>query len=320
MIAYKATVIYTIDGSIYHFPFRYLRKEFVKAKYAMEDGMTQHLQHGVDYDISDETLTLKEVPPAAANHIIIYRKTPSEQQVKFVDASLLKAYDLNAQGIQLLHLAEENTDLLGQNSLQYDETTSTWQGHGRRLVHLADPQDPQDAVTLHYMTEANSVFLKHIQELKEETINAAATATQKAAETASDAARTAANTEVVVTSRTIVVEAAERAENASKDASEKAQEVNRVLTAFNQATLYDPTRTYLPGTCVMVETGEAYRCLRESTGENPITSTKWVTVSTTIYHTFELDENKDLMPLFHPQSSLLFTVDDKGDISVADLE
>lgn len=98
-----------------------------------------------------------------------------------------------------------------------------------------------------------------------------------------------------------------------------ADSASRVLTSVQQASLYDPNLTYLPGECAMVENGDVYRCIRGSHGENPVTSPKWVSAATTILQTFEIDENGDIMPLAFPQSSMLWSVDDNGDIMAANI-
>lgn len=109
------------------------------------------------------------------------------------------------------------------------------------------------------------------------------------------------------------------AQTSAAEARGTATEVSRILTDVNHAALYDPNRTYAPGECAMVENGDVYRCTRESRGENPVTSPKWVSVATTIFHTFELDKKGDLMPRKFPQSSTLWSVDDNGDIMAADI-
>ncbi|MGP1470949.1 MAG: hypothetical protein ACTTJE_05060 [Schwartzia sp. (in: firmicutes)] len=112
---------------------------------------------------------------------------------------------------------------------------------------------------------------------------------------------------------------AEAAKTSEEIAQTSAAEVSRILTDVNHTALYDPNRAYTPGKCAMVENGDVYRCTRESRGENPVTSPKWVSVATTIFRTFELDEHGDLMPLKYPQSSTLWSVDDNGDIMAANI-
>lgn len=172
LIAYKATVSYPAGKSTYNFPFFYMKKEFVKAKYIKVDGTAIPLAYNKDYQIMGQTLTLVGGTPAGAATLIIYRETPTDQQVRFVDASILKAYDLNIQGIQLLHIAEENTDTIRTTSLMYDDDLGAWNAFDRRLMRLADPVHPQDAVTLHYLTAVDEARVKTMKEIEASTINA----------------------------------------------------------------------------------------------------------------------------------------------------
>ena len=75
----------------YSFPFDYLQKKFVKAKYVTTDGITTYLVYGSDYSIENKTMMLKS-SGNASDMICIYRETPTDRQVEFVDASILKAH------------------------------------------------------------------------------------------------------------------------------------------------------------------------------------------------------------------------------------
>lgn len=147
-IEYKATVTYPAGELTYSFPFLYLRKEFVKVAYLNEDGTTEDLTYNQDYSIEGQTLTLNEAGESTAT-IRIYRQTPTDRIIEFVDASILKAYDLNTIDIQLLHIAEENADYCVLNNMVLDEDNA-WHGHGHRLKNIADPEDGGDVLTLHY--------------------------------------------------------------------------------------------------------------------------------------------------------------------------
>lgn len=111
----KATVFYTADKNVYTFPFDYLQKKFVKAMYISdvhdEDEFDNSvaLRYGVDYTITDKELTLKNTINKKQN-ICIYRQTPSDTIVDFIDSSVLRAKDLNIFDIQKLHLNEELSD------------------------------------------------------------------------------------------------------------------------------------------------------------------------------------------------------------------
>lgn len=178
MIAYKSTVFYDAGRTTYQFPFLYMKKSFVKAKYIKGDGTAIYLVYNRDYQISGQTLTLNQSAPTDVTVLCIYRETPTDQQVRFVDASILKAYDLNTQGIQLLHIAEENTDTIRTNGLMFDDTTGTWHGMNRRLSYLSDPVNPQDAVTIHYLTAVDEARIKDMESLLQSTKNSLSAAVE----------------------------------------------------------------------------------------------------------------------------------------------
>lgn len=107
------------------------------------------------------------------------------------------------------------------------------------------------------------------------------------------------------------------AEMAMRQAIQAAVEANKAQALASEARVYDPEVTYEPGQVVMTTDGATYRCVAESTGDDPHFSNKWVMVSIVVSDTFELDENGDLMPLISPQTSSEFEIDDNGDIMPA---
>ena len=107
------------------------------------------------------------------------------------------------------------------------------------------------------------------------------------------------------------------AELSKNDALEAARQAQYCTAMANQSSVYDSTKTYNPTDVVMMPDGQTYRCIAESTGENPQESNKWVIVTSVVSVTFEPDENGDLMPIMHPKSSAQFDIDDDGDIMPA---
>ena len=81
-----------------------------------------------------------------------------------------------------------------------------------------------------------------------------------------------------------------------------------------QAEVYNSATTYEPGDVIMTAEGDTYRCIAESTGENPNSSNKWVLITQVKYETFELDVNGDLQPLYVPKTSTNLQIDENGDI------
>ncbi len=150
-VEYNATVTYTAGELTYSFPFLYLKKEFVKAVYVAEDGTETELTYNQDYSIEGQILTLNEAG-SSDDTIRIYRQTPTDSIVEFVDASILKAYDLNTIEIQLLHISEENHDYGILHNMTLDTEDSAWQAGGHRIKNVADPTNENDVLTLHYWT------------------------------------------------------------------------------------------------------------------------------------------------------------------------
>ena len=186
MATYKATVFYTAGKTVYNFPFPYLKKEFVKVKYVHPDSSATDLTYNKDYLVDGQTLHLTKAG-STTDTIRIYRETPTNQQVKFVDASILKAYDLNALGVQLLHIAEENGDLIATDCLTVDMSDGSWQGLKRRIKDLLDPRDPQDAVTLHYLEEDDKARVLEMTRLKQSAETAATNSANSASASATSA-------------------------------------------------------------------------------------------------------------------------------------
>lgn len=227
MIAYKATVFYDAGQTVYNFPFLYMKKEFVKAKYIKADGTAIYLLYNRDYQIANQTLTLLNAPPEGVTLLTIYRETPTDQQVRFVDASILKAYDLNTQGIQLLHIAEENTDTIRTNGLMYDDTTGTWHGMNRRLSNLADPVNAHDAVTLRYLNEVDEARVKTMKEIEAATLNAKDIAVAAKNEAIQAAIRAKEHEEQTVFAKQDAEAAAEKAKNEAITSEEERHKAAR---------------------------------------------------------------------------------------------
>lgn len=223
MIAYKSTVFYDAGRTTYQFPFLYMKKSFVKAKYIKGDGTAIYLVYNRDYQISGQTLTLNQSAPADVTILCIYRETPTDQQVRFVDASILKAYDLNTQGIQLLHIAEENTDTIRTNGLMFDDTTGTWHGMNRRLSHLSDPVNPQDAVTIHYLTAVDEARIKDMESLLQSTKNSLSEAVEAEKEAKEAEAKSRSYAQSAENARDETIQQADTARNYALNARAWAQ-------------------------------------------------------------------------------------------------
>lgn len=186
---YKALVKYQGGETTYTFPFLYLRKKFVKVRYQKPDGTFENLEYAKDYNVEELKVKL-EGAGSSEDNIIIYRQTPTDMLIDYVDATILKAYDLNVNQIQLLHILEEQQDRtlgyatgefvfdaydqriqnvadpvndkdavnkqwflqeLYKRALCLDENMEHWDAEGRRIMKVANPYAGQDAVTLNYL-------------------------------------------------------------------------------------------------------------------------------------------------------------------------
>lgn len=223
-------MFYKGDGTTTSFPFsfRYLQKKFVKVKLIYVTSSTD-LVYGVDYTVEDFKVILK-VAPVLDTSICIYRETPTDSEVEWVDGSTLRAYDMNKFEIQLLHIAEENTDKLLTDGMTYDGTDIAWEGNNRRIKNIEPPIHDKDVVTKVYMESVQDGFVQRntaisngIAEMERITIDAKITAVSSSQEALSSAnvsttkAKEATETsKAMEASATVHVANAKASENAAK--------------------------------------------------------------------------------------------------------
>lgn len=157
----KAQIFYQGDGSQtqYSFPFDYLRKAFVHVS-LISDEKIEELTQGKDYNVNARVVTL--VAPTALK-IKIYRVTTTKPLVGWADASVLKAADMTVQSTQLLHLAEETSDLAQEGGLSKDGTDNIWDARYNKIKNLLDPTEPGDAVNLNYITKNQNSLLTQLR-------------------------------------------------------------------------------------------------------------------------------------------------------------
>lgn len=103
------------------------------------------------------------VAPTALK-IKIYRVTTTKPLVGWADASVLKAADMTVQATQLLHLAEETSDLAQDGGLSKDGTDNIWDARYNKIKNLLDPTEPGDAVTLNYITKNQNSLLMQLRD------------------------------------------------------------------------------------------------------------------------------------------------------------
>ena len=146
-------IIYEGDGTKTDFtiPFDYLKKSFVTVRLGSGTTLTggDYGDTGSDYYFLDKTTIRLKVAPASGESLIIRRHTSAtERVVTFKDASILKATDLDTSQMQAFHIAEEGRDIL-EDSLSVNQE-GNWDAKNKRIVNLADPVNPQDALTKAY--------------------------------------------------------------------------------------------------------------------------------------------------------------------------
>lgn len=70
---------------------------------------------------------------------------------------------MTVQSTQLLHLAEETSDLAQDGGLSKDTTDNVWDAKFNKIKNLLDPTDPGDAVTLNYITKNQDSLLTQLR-------------------------------------------------------------------------------------------------------------------------------------------------------------
>lgn len=132
--------VHTADGATksYTIPFEYLSRSHV---YISVDGNSVPYSYTHAYGITFDTAPVKN------SIIIIERQTPYDEPfITWTDGTVLIADDLNAQLLQVLFVLQENQEAL-VGALAYDPLLDAYDALNHRITNLADPIDPQDAVT-----------------------------------------------------------------------------------------------------------------------------------------------------------------------------
>lgn len=311
----KATVSYQGGKQRYTFPFPYLSRQFVKVRYEGGSGTT-NLEYNREYSVEGQSVLLRSVAPENVT-VYVYRQTPTSSLVDFNDGSLLLASAMDKMAAQLLHVEEENSDFL-LNSAMVTDDDGAWQGRGRRIKNLRDPQQPQDAVTLHYLDGVGVARQDELQRIekavhadKESALsfkNAAASSAQSALTSASNSARSSATSEVS-RQASAVIETNIR---------------NMQTNVRTMETHVEAARQHIDGVKVEVAqhastAGEAARNARESEqSAERYAGSAWRATSEIEARLgigmFEYDEDGDVMPKESPSRSLLYELDEDGDI------
>lgn len=160
---------YQGNGSTTDFnvPFDYLAKKFVKVTVDSREKLGgDYGDTTKDYFFVDKTTIRFNTAPASGTEIIIRRYTSATDRiVSFKDASVLKAKDLDVSTVQTIHIAEEGRDII--NDALIVDKEGNWNAKNKRIVRLADPVDPQDAMTYGvYLQDSKKVQQNRDQSLQ----------------------------------------------------------------------------------------------------------------------------------------------------------
>lgn len=239
----RTVVTYNLDGATTSFtiPFEYLARKFVVVTLIGTDR--KELVLNQDYRFSSKTqITTSVAWGASSGYALIEIRrftSATERLVDFADGSILRAYDLNISQVQTLHVAEEARDLTADtigvnNDGQLD-------ARGRRIVNLADPKDPLDAVNLRTIKNWNDGAYQSYIKAKAEAEKAAASAvaaknSQTAAASSQQAA--ASSQQVAATSQAAALTSERNALIYSNRANSDAKDAQAAATAAKGSEAY----------------------------------------------------------------------------------
>lgn len=162
-------IIYQGTGSQtdYTVPFDYLKKSFVNVSLEGEELTGGDPDDtGADYYFIDNTTIRLKVAPPSGQYLTIRRYTSQTQRVvTFKDASVLKANDLDTSQLQAFHIAAEARDVINDALIKNND--DNWDAKNKRIVRVADPVDPHDAMTYGvYLQDSKKVQQNRDQSLQ----------------------------------------------------------------------------------------------------------------------------------------------------------
>jgi microcystin-dependent protein len=126
----------------YAVPFEYLARSHVKATV-----------NGAPVSFTFNSTYMIRISPAPVGTVAIYRETPSDEPINvFTDGSILVADELNAAFLQSLFVSQEVAEKLPGR-----DTGGNWDMGNRRLINIATPVNPNDAVNKAFAEEQRAL-------------------------------------------------------------------------------------------------------------------------------------------------------------------
>lgn len=194
----KASVSFVGDGTTtkFYFGFDYISKKFIKVAVGTDDTI---LSYPTDYTVNDKEVEFVEAP-AKDTPIRIYRQTDSFRIIEWSDGSFIKASQMTLENVQQLHLIEESQDYVIINGMSKYPDGVNFNSLGARVINVADPKEPQDAVTKHYMESVQDGFVQQNTALVQQATTQATNAKNSASSSATSASQSASSASASETS------------------------------------------------------------------------------------------------------------------------
>ena len=324
MVVQKENVrsVYIGNGSTTVFPMTFevneAHPEWIHL-FILQDDNTYSETEDFSVDMTAKTVTYPQsgTPLASGKRLVIMRELPLQQQLDLINQGDYYAEDVEQALDDLTMITQQlgdETNRALKMPIGSDDDIDTslpesvpgmafgWDSTGTKIINIDSPQAVyEQTVILRDQTQAIKNETGQIRD-ETNTIKADTEAIKNEAQGILDNVNAAGE------------EIEEKRQEVAQNAYEANVAADRAEAMAAQAEVYNPATTYEPGDVVMTAEGDTYRCIAESTGENPNSSNKWVLITQVKYETFELDVNGDLQPLYVPKTSTNFQIDENGDI------
>lgn len=194
----KASVSFIGDGNTtkFYFGFDYINKQFIKVSVGTDGTL---LSYPTDYTVNDKEVEFVKAP-ANGTPIRIYRQTNTSRIIEWSDGAFIKALQMTLENVQQLHLIEESQDYVIINGMSKYPDGVNFNALGARVINVADPKEPQDAVTKHYMETVQGGFVSQNTALVEQATTQATNAKNSASSSATSASQSASSASASETS------------------------------------------------------------------------------------------------------------------------